>query len=175
MFHISEKEAVNIRDRIVGFSKRHFWNKNNWHLIPGEKTVYSYEPPTVASIFSDEGRLELFMDVSEVGFWFVLKQMKKLGTLQFGFDSTDMQTSKNTILISPNLLDVFQAEHIRTLTDDRQRATFRYHGDINECTSFAADRFKEKIQYGLKKTMGQKIGTWQPYDTEKHKFVGGGN
>jgi hypothetical protein len=57
--------------------------KSNWHILPDRaERAYAYRLPTIGDFFEDGGNYKLFSDISEAAFIWVLKQMKKTGSLK---------------------------------------------------------------------------------------------
>jgi hypothetical protein len=130
-YHITETTALSVRDRIVDFCKIHFQRKENWHLVFGvAERLYNYRAPIIAEFYEDGGEYP-FSDVSEAGFLFVLKQMKKVGSLKFGWENTDgIETAMNQVLINPTYLKPIKA--ITTTKDEKGRIFYQYAGNIHK-------------------------------------------
>jgi hypothetical protein len=129
MFHINEQQALRVSDKIIEFARRHFRDKRNWKIEDGAERVYSYATPTIGEFFFERD-YKLFEDVSEPAFLFVLRQMKKCGSVSLGFtNESGRPVYANPVYVAPHYLNAFEIMGVSSTTDAEGRAHFRFAGN----------------------------------------------
>jgi hypothetical protein len=136
MFHITEQQALSVRNRIIEFGLRYFREKSNWHIQPGAERVYAYRLPTIGDFFEDGGNYKLFSDISEAAFIWVLKQMKKVGSVQTSAPADAPEGFMVWVFIAEHFLLGRVIPGVRMYLEDNRYPRYEFYGNIHKSADF---------------------------------------